>query len=214
MNPVVSLLRQGVAGMGLVLPEAAMEQLASYLELLVKWNRVYNLTAIRDESKLVSHHLLDSLAVVGHLPDGNIVDIGSGAGLPGIPIAVACPGRAVTLLDSNHKKSAFLQQAVAELGLSNTRVVTDRAEAYRPTELFKTVISRAFSDLADFVKLAGHLCAADGVMIAMKGLHPDDEIARVAESWQVSKTVRLDIPQLEASRHLIFLRPLSATVLN
>ena len=200
--------------MGLVLPEAAMEQLASYLELLSKWNRVYNLTAIRDESKLVSHHVLDSLAVVGHLPDGNIVDIGSGAGLPGIPIAVACPGRAVTLLDSNHKKSAFLQQAVAELGLSNTRVVTVRAEAYRPTELFKTVISRAFSDLADFVKLAGHLCAADGVMIAMKGLHPDDEIARVAESWQVRKTVRLDIPQLEASRHLIFLRPLSATVPN
>ena len=214
MNQVVALLRQGVAGMGLVLPAVAMDQLASYLELLAKWNRVYNLTAIRDESKLVSHHVLDSLAVVGHLPDGNIVDIGSGAGLPGIPIAISCPGQAVTLLDSNQKKSAFLQQAVAELGLSNTRVVTVRAEVYRPTELFKTVISRAFSDLADFVKLAGHLCAAEGVMIAMKGLHPDDEVARVAASWQVSKTVRLDIPQLEASRHLIFLRPLSATVPN
>ena len=200
--------------MGLVLPSAAMDQLASYLELLAKWNRVYNLTAIRDESKLVSHHVLDSLAVVGHLPGGSIVDIGSGAGLPGIPIAISCPGRAVTLLDSNHKKSAFLQQAVAELGLTSTRVVTDRAEAYRPAELFKIVISRAFSDLADFVKLAGHLCGGDGVMIAMKGLYPDDEIARVAASWQVSKTVRLKIPQLEASRHLIFLCPSSATVPN
>jgi 16S rRNA (guanine527-N7)-methyltransferase len=214
LNQVVSLLRQGVAGMGLVLPAAAMDQLVSYLELLAKWNRVYNLTAIRDETKLVSHHVLDSLAVVGHLPDGNIVDVGSGAGLPGIPIAISCPGRAVTLLDSNHKKSAFLKQAVAELGLSTTQVVTDRAETYRPAELFKTVISRAFSDLADFVKLAGHLCAADGVMVAMKGLHPDDEMARVPASWQVSKTVRLEIPQLDASRHLVFLRPSSATVPN
>lgn len=211
MNQVASLLRKGVAGMGLVLPAAAMDQLASYLELLVKWNRVYNLTGIRDESKLVSHHVLDSLAVVSHLPDGSIVDIGSGAGLPGIPIAISCPGRAVTLLDSNHKKGAFLKQAVAELGLTSTRVVTDRAEAYRPTELFKIVISRAFSDLASFVNLAGHLCGGEGVMIAMKGLNPEDEMARVAASWKVSKTIRLEIPQLEASRHLIFLCPSFAT---
>jgi 16S rRNA (guanine527-N7)-methyltransferase len=200
--------------MGLVLPAVAMDQLASYLELLVKWNRVYNLTAIRDEARLVSHHVLDSLAVVGHLPDGSLVDVGSGAGLPGIPVAISCPGRAVTLLDSNHKKGAFLKQAVAELGLTTTQVVTERAEAYRPAELFKIVISRAFSDLADFVKLAGHLCATDGVMIAMKGLHPEEEMARVPSSWQVSKTVRLEIPQLEASRHLIFMRPLSTTAPN
>jgi 16S rRNA (guanine527-N7)-methyltransferase len=179
LNQVVSLLRQGVAGMGLALPAAAMDQLASYLALLVKWNRVYNLTAIRDEAKLVSHHVLDSLAVVSHLPDGNIVDVGSGAGFPGIPIAIACPGRAVTLLDSNHKKGAFLKQAIAELGLATAQVVIERVEAYRPSESFKIVISRAFSDLADFVKLAGHLCASDGVMIAMKGLHPDDEIAQL-----------------------------------
>ena len=197
--------------MGLALPATAMDQLASYLDLLVKWNRVYNLTAIRDEAKLVSHHVLDSLAVVPHLPDGNIVDVGSGAGLPGIPIAIACPGRAVTLLDSNHKKGAFLKQAIAELGLTNTQLVIDRVEAYRPAELFKTVISRAFSDLADFIKLAGHLCAADGVMIAMKGLHPDEELAHVPSRWKVSKTLRLQIPQLEASRHLVFMCPLSIT---
>jgi len=197
--------------MGLALPAAAMDQLANYLDLLVKWNRVYNLTAIRDEAKLVSHHLLDSLAVVSHLPDGKIVDVGSGAGLPGIPIAISSPGREVTLLDSNRKKAAFLKQAIAELGLGTARVVTERVEAYRPTEPFKTVISRAFSDLADFIKLAGHLCASDGVMIAMKGLHPDEEIAQLPLTWKVEKVVRLEIPQLEASRHLVFMQPISIT---
>ena len=207
MNQIASLLRRGVAGIGLALPATAMDQLADYLKLLVKWNRVYNLTAIRDEAKLVSHHVLDSLAVVSQLPEGNIVDVGSGAGLPGIPIAISCPGRAVTLLDSNHKKGSFLTQAVAELGLATARVVTQRVEAYRPLELFNTVISRAFSDLADFTKLAGHLCAPDGVMIAMKGLHPDEEMVQLPSSWKVEKTVRLEIPQLEASRHLVFMRP-------
>lgn len=209
MSQVVSLLRQGVAGMGLALPASAMDQLANYLDLLVKWNRVYNLTAIHDEAKLVSHHVLDSLAVVRHLPDGNIVDVGSGAGLPGIPIAISCPHRVVVLLDSNHKKGAFLKQATAELGLASTQVVIERVEVYRPAELFKTVISRAFSDMADFVKLAGHLCASNGVMIAMKGLRPDEEMAQLPSSWNVTKTVRLEVPQLEASRHLVFLRPTS-----
>ena len=197
--------------MGLALPSAAMDQLASYLYLLVKWNQVYNLTAIRDEDKLVSHHVLDSLAVINHLPDGNIVDVGSGAGLPGIPIAISCPGRAVTLLDSNHKKGAFLRQVIAELGLATVQVVTQRVEAYRSPESFKTVISRAFSDLADFAKQAGHLCAPNGVMIAMKGLQPDDEIAQLPSSWKVEKTLRLEIPQLDASRHLVFMRPVSTT---
>jgi len=200
--------------MRLALPSAALDQLASYLDLLAKWNRVYNLTAIQDEAKLVSHHVLDSLAVVNHLPDGNVLDVGSGAGLPGIPIAISCPGRAVTLLDSNHKKGAFLKQAVVELGIATTRVVTERVEAYRPSELFKIVISRAFSDLADFVKLAGQLCASDGVMIAMKGLYPNDEIAHLPSSWKVEKTLRLKIPQLDASRHLVFLRPIPDTTLN
>jgi 16S rRNA (guanine527-N7)-methyltransferase len=195
--------------MGLALPASAMDQLANYLDLLVKWNRVYNLTAIHDEAKLVSHHVLDSLAVVRHLPDGNIVDVGSGAGLPGIPIAISCPHRVVVLLDSNHKKGAFLKQATAELGLASTQVVIERVEVYRPAELFKTVISRAFSDMADFVKLAGHLCASNGVMIAMKGLRPDEEMAQLPSSWNVTKTVRLEVPQLEASRHLVFLRPTS-----
>ena len=199
--------------MELTLPAAALDQLASYLHLLVKWNRVYNLTAIRDEAKMVSHHVLDSLAVVNHLPDGNILDVGSGAGLPGIPIAISCPDRVVTLLDSNHKKSAFLKQAIAELGLTTTQAVTARVETYQPLETFKIVISRAFSDLADFVKLAGHLCAVDGVMIAMKGLRPDDEVEQLPASWKVDKTLRLEVPHLEASRHLIFLRSAPITTL-
>jgi 16S rRNA (guanine527-N7)-methyltransferase len=210
LNQVVPLLRQGIAGLELALPAGAMDQLANYLDLLVKWNRVYNLTAIREEARLVSHHVIDSLAVVPHLPAGNILDVGSGAGLPGIPIAISCPDRDVVLLDASHKKSAFLKQAVAELGLANAQVVIERVEAYRPARLFNTVISRAFSDLADFVKLAGHLCAADGVMIAMKGLYPNEEIVRLPASWQLEKTLRLEIPMLDASRHLVFLRPISA----
>lgn len=197
--------------MELALPAAAMGQLASYLDLLVKWNRTYNLTAIRDEARLVSHHVLDSLAVVGYLPHGNIVDVGSGAGLPGIPIAIASPSRAITMIDSNHKKGAFLKQAIAELGLANAQVVTERVETYRPSEPFAAVISRAFSDLADFARLAGHLCASDGVMIAMKGLHPDEEIAQLPPSWKVKETLRVKVPQLDASRHLVFFHSVSPT---
>ena len=209
MNQAISRLRQGIAGMKMVLPAATIDQLAAYLALLAKWNRVYNLTSVRDEAKLVTHHVLDCLAVIEHLPLGNIVDVGSGAGLPGIPIAIACSDRSVTLVDSNHKKSAFLRQVIAELGLSQVNVVNERVESHRPTALFKTVISRAFSSLADFVKLAGHLCAPDGAMIAMKGLNPTDEVAHLPSSWQVSSTIPLEVPELEASRHLVFVRPLS-----
>jgi 16S rRNA (guanine527-N7)-methyltransferase len=209
LNKVISSLRRGIAGMSLALPAAAIDQLADYLALLVKWNRVYNLTGVRDEAKLVTHHVLDCLAVVEHLPPGNVVDVGSGAGLPGIPIAIACPDRSVTLVDSNQKKTAFLKQAIAELGLSHANVVSERVEAHRPTTLFKIVISRAFSDLASFVKLAGHLCAAEGVLIAMKGLRPDAELEGLPSSWQVSSTVQLPVPELGASRHLVFVRPLS-----
>jgi 16S rRNA (guanine527-N7)-methyltransferase len=209
LNQVISRLRQGIAGMNLPIPAATIDQLTHYLALLVKWNRVYNLTGIRNHAKLVTHHLLDCLAVIEHLPPGNVVDVGSGAGLPGVPIAITCPGRYVTLLDSNQKKSAFLRQVVAELGLSQANVISERVEAHRPTALFKIVISRAFSDLAGFVKLAGHLCAPDGVMIAMKGLNSSAELADLPSSWQVSSTVHLQVPELEASRHLVFVRPLS-----
>lgn len=177
-----------------------------YLALLAKWNRVYNLTAIRGEMKWISHHLLDSLAVVPHLPAGRLVDAGSGAGLPGIPIAFACPERPVTLLDSNQKKGAFLTQASAELALTNVKVVIERAESYRPDHAFDIVISRAFSSIADFIRLAGHLCSPGGVLAAMKGARPDTEIAQLPDSWKAETIIPLHVPRLDAERHLVMLR--------
>lgn len=192
--------------MGVVLTKAVSAKLTAYLALLSKWNRVYNLTAIRDDAKLVSHHLLDSLAVLPHLPGGRLLDVGSGAGLPGIPLAIAEPQRQVTVLDSNHKKGAFLLQAVAELELGNVDVAMERIESHRPPQSYEVVISRAFSDLADFVKLAGPSANAGGILVAMKGVYPHDEIARLSAEWKVEKVIPLRVPQLEAARHLLFLR--------
>lgn len=206
MSTIENAIRQGAAGLGIALPEAAAERLSAYVGLLMKWNRVYNLTAIREEQKVVSHHILDSLVVLDHLPAGTLVDVGSGAGLPGLPIAIAQPAREVTVLDSNQKKGAFLKQAVAELGLANVQVVIERVEDFRPLRPFEVVVSRAFSDLADFVNLAGHLCAPGGTMLAMKGLYPDAEIAQLPAGWTVESAPALDIPALEASRHLVVMR--------
>lgn len=204
MNAAV--LGQGVKALGLTLETEAQEKLLRYLALIRKWNKVYNLTAIHDESKLVSHHLLDSLAVVPWLPEGRVLDVGSGAGLPGVPIAVACPNRTVTLLDSNHKKTAFLQQAKTELELTNVDVETARVEDFRPARRYEVVISRAFAELADFYRAARRLCEPDGRLIAMKGVYPDEEIAQMP-AGAVEKVVPLIVPALPAQRHLIFLNP-------
>jgi len=192
--------------MQVALDEVASARLIAYLALLAKWNRTYNLTAIREDARMVSHHLLDSLAVLPHLPQGRLLDVGSGAGLPGIPLAIAQPERRVTVLDSNHKKGAFLRQAVAELELKNVAVVLARVEDLVTTPRHDVVISRAFSDLADFVDLAGHCAAETGVLIAMKGVHPHDEVSRLPAHWRVEKAVSLAVPRLEAARHLLFLR--------
>lgn len=211
MSGTSRLLQRGIDDLGLVLPQDACSRLDAYLRLLAKWNRVYNLTAIRGEDKYVSHHFLDSLAVVPHLPAGRLIDVGSGAGLPGVPIAVADPGREVTLLDSNQKRGVFLKQVIAELGLTNASVAIERAERYRPASGFQAVISRAFSELGEFVARAGHLCAPDGVLLAMKGAYPHQEIACIPTQWTLSKVIELQVPQLEAERHLLVLRPVSTT---
>jgi len=211
LSQAAALLRQGVADLGLVLPPSATERLLDYLALLAKWNRAYNLTAIREETKGVSHHLLDSLAVVPHLPAGRLVDVGSGAGLPGIPIAFACPDRQVTLLDSNQKKGAFLTQSSTELALTNVEVVIKRVEFYWPDHAFDVVIARAFSSIADFIRLAGHLCRPGGVLAAMKGARPDAEIAQLPGSWKAETIIPLRVPRLDAERHLVVLRPSAAT---
>jgi 16S rRNA (guanine527-N7)-methyltransferase len=206
LSQAAALLRQGIADLGLALPQSTTGRLLDYLALLAKWNRVYNLTAIREETKWVSHHLLDSLAVVPHLPAGRLVEVGSGAGLPGIPIALACPDRQVTLLDSNQKKGAFLIQSSTELALANVKVVTARSESYRPDHDFDVVISRAFSSIADFIRLAGHLCGPGGVLAAMKGAHPDAEVAQLPDPWKAETIIPLQVPQLNAERHLVMLR--------
>jgi 16S rRNA (guanine527-N7)-methyltransferase len=206
LSQAAALLQQGIADLGMALPQSTTERLLEYLALLAKWNHVYNLTAIREETKWVSHHLLDSLAVVPHLPAGRLVDVGSGAGLPGIPIAFACPDRQVTLLDSNQKKGAFLTQSSTELALANVKVVIERSESYRPDHDFDVVISRAFSSIADFIRLAGHLCRPGGVLVAMKGARPDAEIAQLPDSWKAETIIPLHVPQLDAERHLVMLR--------
>ena len=212
MNPEQQL-RQGLDGLGLDLSGEAQGRLLRYLSLLSRWNRTYNLTAIREPSRLVSHHLLDSLAVLPHLDGSSVADVGSGAGLPGIPIALARPDWRVVLLDSNHKKGAFLRQAALELKLHNVQVMTDRAEAWHPAEGFDVVISRAFSDLPGFIDAARHLCREGGLLAAMKGVYPDEELAQLAPLTTVERVVPLKIPGLKAARHLILLRPAAAGTL-
>jgi 16S rRNA (guanine527-N7)-methyltransferase len=198
-------IAEGLAAMRIDLPAPAQERLAQHLELIAKWNRVHNLTAVRETDQMVVLHLLDSLTALPHLSGvKTLIDVGTGPGLPGIPIAIARPEVAVTLLDSSHKKCAFLQQAKTELGLGNVAVVCDRVEQWKPPAKFDAVVSRAFSDLADFVTQAQHLVAPGGRLIAMKGVYPFDEIARVPASHRVTSVLELHVPRLDAKRHLVF----------
>jgi 16S rRNA (guanine527-N7)-methyltransferase len=196
-------LAQGVKELGLALPAGAQERLLQYLALLQKWNRVYNLTAVREPQRMVSEHLLDCLAVTPYIGENRILDVGSGAGLPGIPLALALPDARVTVLDSNHKKAAFLQQAVTELKLGNVAVACERVENWKPATRFEVVISRAFSDLGEFVTLAGRHVADSGHLAAMKGVHPYEEITQLPKGWQVRQTLPLAVPGLRAQRHLV-----------
>jgi len=202
---VKAQLAAGVAALGLALPEGAEAKLLAYLALLDKWNRVYNLTAVRDVERMVSHHLLDSLAAVPYFQAETVLDVGSGGGLPGIPLAIARPELQVTLIDSIAKKTAFLLQAKAELGLKNLQVVTGRVEDFRPETGFDIVTSRAFSDLKEFVTLTRHLLKPTGCWLAMKGLFPNEEVALLPPGVRVSADHALVVPGLDASRHLIVL---------
>lgn len=229
MNPDPQLAA-GIAALDLALPAGAEEKLLAYLVLLDKWNRVYNLTAVRDVERMVSHHLLDSLAVVPvfdeilaarplpNPPPGGeganaglrpptAIDVGSGGGLPGIPLAIARPALQVTLIDSIAKKTAFLLQAKAELGLANVSVVTGRVEDHKPEAPFDLITSRAFADLREFVTLTRHLLKPGGRWLAMKGLYPHEEVALLPPGVKVSADHALVVPGLEAHRHLIVLEP-------
>lgn len=198
-------LRTALDMMQVPLAPERQQQCLAYLALLQKWNRVYNLTAVREPEKMLTHHLLDSLAVVPYIGGGPIADVGSGAGLPGIPLAIARPEWPITLIEANGKKATFLRQAVAELALTNVVVEPSRVEHWQSDARFQVVISRAFSDLAEFAMLAARLCAADGVLMAMKGVHPFEELAQLPAGVRVQNTIRLAVPELDAERHLVLL---------
>ncbi len=198
-------LKRGLIALGLTLERDIQQRLLDYVELIEKWNRVYNLTAIREPEKMVSHHLLDSLAVAPHLHAKRLLDVGSGAGLPGIPLALAKPDTHVTLLDSNHKKAAFLNQAVIELKLKNAEVCSERVESWQTQDRFDVIISRAFSDMGEFVRITRHLLAPGGMFAAMKGLHPYEEIDKLPPGCKVQQVLPLAIPGLEGARHLVLI---------
>jgi 16S rRNA (guanine527-N7)-methyltransferase len=199
-------LSAGIAELGLVLPDQAEAKLLAYLALLAKWNRVYNLTAIRQEREMVVQHLLDSLVVLKHLPDvPAIVDVGSGAGLPGIPLAIARPELKVTLVETVQKKSTFQQQAKIQLDLANISIFCGRVESLVRGEGSLAVISRAFADLAEFISTSGHLIAPGGRLYAMKGMLPTAEIATLPAGWKLAAAAKLLVPGLSAQRHLIVL---------
>ena len=203
-------LAQGLAAMELDLPAEHREQLLAYLALLYKWNRTYSLTALREQDKAVSHHLLDSLSILPFVSGGNLLDVGSGGGMPGIPLAIVCPELVVTLLDSNSKKTAFLQQTAIELGLKNISVHGGRVEQYHPADGFAAIVSRAFAELADFATLSRHLLTTDGVWLAMKGVRPDGEIVRLPGGVRVEAVHPLRVPGIDGERHLVVMRRVAA----
>ena len=200
------LLQQGLREMGLDLAAPEQKKLLNFLELLEKWNRAYNLTAVRDPEQMVPRHLLDSLTVLPYLQGPRVLDIGTGAGLPGIPLALARPDLEFTLLDSNAKKTRFATQALHELGLKNVVVQQERVEKFHPEIKFDTLIARAFASIPDMLAASRHLCAPQGRFLVMKGVFPQEELATVTDGYR-SEVKALRIPGLDAARHLVILAP-------
>lgn len=197
------LLEAGLTQAGIVLSANTVQTLLDYLALIKKWNKVHNLTAVRDPNEMVTLHLLDSLVVLPHINGKRLLDVGSGAGLPGIVLAICKPELQVTTIDSVTKKASFMRQAKAELGLKNLEVVGGRVEQFKPTEPYDLVISRAFSDLNLFLSLTRHLIANNGTWLAMKGVFPHEELAQI--NVKPSQVLALTVPNLAAQRHLVFL---------
>lgn len=189
--------------MGLSLDEDRQEKLLAFLGLLNKWNRAYNLTAVRDEREMVSRQLLDSLSILPWVTTDHLLDVGAGGGLPGIPLAITLPEKRFTLLDSNGKKTRFLNQCVLELGLGNVEIIHGRAEDCRPEEPFAQISSRAFTALENLVNWCGDLLANEGEFLAMKGQFPDDELAALPAGWQVKSSHSLAVPGADGERHLL-----------
>ena len=196
------ILRAGVTELNLNLSESTQVQLLAYVDLLYKWNKVFNLTAIRDKPEMVSHHLLDSLAVLPYLWAGRWLDVGCGGGMPGLVLAMAHPDWQFTLLDSNSKKTGFVQQAAIELGLHNVSVHCGRVEEWNPGCSFDGIISRAFAELGDFARVSRHLLAANGHWAAMKGA-PEEELVGIPAGCEIERVIKLKVPGVDAARSLV-----------
>jgi len=201
---IESAIAQGVEALPVTLDSQQVHQLAALVGLLAKWNRVYNLTAVRDPREMVTRHILDSLAVLPYLRGDSLLDVGTGAGLPGLPLAIARPDLTITLLDSSDKKLRFVRQAAAELNLDRVSVVHARMQAYQPAQPFAMVISRAVSSLSELYRMTHHLVRDDGRFLFMKGVQPDAELEDFEHAGQV-QIEQLRIPGLDAERHLLIL---------
>jgi 16S rRNA (guanine527-N7)-methyltransferase len=197
-------LAAGLAELGLDLSEAQQQKLLAFRDLLLKWNKTYNLTALRDPEQAISHHLLDSLAILPHVGDGPLLDVGSGGGLPGIPLAIARPELSVSMVDTVQKKATFLQQAAIELGLKN--VAAHHARVEQMNGQYAQISSRAFAEIGLFISLTRHLLAPGGRWLAMKGIRPDDELKALPADIAVEAVIPLSVPGLDAERHLIILK--------
>lgn len=201
-------LKQGAMQLGIALTEQQTQQLLAYLALLIKWNKAYNLTAVRNPDEMVSRHLLDSLSVVPYVAEAgdNWLDVGSGGGMPGIPLAIMFADKRFTLLDSNSKKTRFLTQVKLELKLDNLEVIHSRVEAFTPAQAFDGISSRAFSALEDFANWTRHLGDTKTQWLAMKGVHPDDELQALPADFSLVATHVLKVPGCQGQRHLLILR--------
>jgi 16S rRNA (guanine527-N7)-methyltransferase len=204
MEDYRKILVDGVATLNLSVDEQKIDQLLAFIKLIEKWNKAYNLTAIKDKPNMVWLHLLDSLTVIPYLEGNRIIDIGTGAGLPGIPLAICLPHLAFTLLDSNAKKTRFVQQAVLELKLTNIKIVHGRAEDFQPEQCYDMVLTRAFADLADILKSTNHLLAKNGKLLAMKGHCSEQELAKVKS---LTSVIPVRIQGVEVERNLVLIKP-------
>lgn len=209
-DPLRKRLDAGLAALGIALDDAAIERLLDYVDLLERWNAAYNLTAVRDPAEMVTRHLIDSLAILPYVSGATLADLGSGAGLPGIPLAIAAPARETLLVDSNGKKARFLREAVRRLELRHVRVAESRVEDVAGT--FDCITARAFASLGEMLGWGGHLLAPDGVWLAMKGRAPEDELDAVPREFRVEKVVTLNVPGLDAERHLVILKRSASSV--
>ena len=201
------LLENGIDQLGLSLPPGGIDKLLDYVALLARWNQAYSLTAIRDPEQMITHHLLDSLAITKFIKGPKVLDMGTGPGLPGIPLAIALPDISFVLLDSNGKKTRFLVQAKSALALDNIEVVHSRVEDYQPDTVFDTITARAFASLETMVGRSHHLCAPGGRYVLMKGRMPKDELGAVPGDFVVQDTVVLRVPGVDGERHLIIIAP-------